>query len=208
MKKLLLLSASSLLALVSFSQDLTGTWDGVFYDQRNPEKLQVFYIFLEIKQAGKAVWGVYDVTTAYNMNTEGCLCSVNAVLPNKSNSTVALYKDHVVNAQISGQMFSYCNYLSKLDARFIIQDSVEYLTGRWYGDRLGGSFVLQHVKPNTYRDVDTYFPNLKKMIAKGTKDLGKNTSQPVIIADTSKPTYDDQRLIDALKKARQEKTKG
>lgn len=206
MKRILLLIVSILFISVSFSQDISGTWGGLISikPSRFNRLTKTYYFFLEIKQKGRTIWGVYNTSDSSNNKNITCLCSISGSLPKKPGATFDLYKENIEDYDKKNVGYEFCNLVSGLSLHYFLENTTEYLAGQWFHTSdvtlargTSGSFVLQHINSLTSRSVDDYFPKLDKMIEKGAV-AGQ---MPLTKADdisTATPT--EQRLINAMKK--------
>lgn len=202
MKRLLLSVILILIITTSFSQDISGTWGGLF-STRQSGLTRNYYFFLEIKQKGRTIWGVYNTSDSSNNKNITCLCSISGALPKKLAATFDLYKEHIEDYDKNNVAYQVCNFVNRLSLHYFLENSKEYLTGQWFPESggtlaggAGGSFVVQHINNVTSRPVDDYFPKLNKMIEKGAAE----ELTPLIKADDiSSATPAEQRMIDAMK---------
>lgn len=203
MKHSFLTLMMSLSVVCTFSQDINGTWAGIFLTQvkKFPHN---YYFFLEIKQKGRTVWGVYNTTDSANNKIVSCLCSVSGFLPKKNGAIIDLYKEHIEDFDKKTVSYALCNFVNRLTLHYFKQDSIEYVTGQWYSESsdgplaggAGGLLVAQYITSETMRNVDQYFPKINKMIEKGISE-----EQTVIIKsdDVSVATPAEKKLLDAIK---------
>jgi len=204
MKKSFLTLIMSFTIACAFSQDISGTWAGIFLTQQIKNIPKNYYFFLEIKQKGRTVWGVYNTTDSNNNKSISCLCSISGSLPKKTGAIVDLYKEHIEDFDKNTVTYALCDFVNRLNLHYFIQDSTEYITGQWYSEAgggplaggAGGLLVAQHISIQTMRNVDQYFPKLNKMIEKGATD-----EQTIAIKgdDISAAIPAEKRLLDAIK---------
>jgi len=201
MKKILAFLILSLISNTSFSQNISGTWGGVFYTPRG-NSTKAFYFFLEIQQKERTVWGVYNMTDSNNNKIFDCLISVSGTLSKKPNAVFDLYKEHVEDFDKKRMDYPICNSVNQLNLHYFVIDGVEYITGKWFtegvkGPGIDGSIgllVLHHISTNTTRNVDQYFPKLNKMIEKGKSEEPFN----IIADDLSAATPLEKQLLTAI----------
>ncbi|MDB5212008.1 MAG: hypothetical protein JWQ30_2835, partial [Sediminibacterium sp.] len=96
MKKTFLSFILLIAVTTTFSQDLTGTWGGIIQGSAKGTGRNSSF-FLEIKQKGRSIWGVYNITDSNNNTVINCLCNVTAMLPKKPSAFIDLYKERVVD---------------------------------------------------------------------------------------------------------------
>ena len=174
------------------SQDLTGSWSGSFHYVVKPFEGSLHF-FVDIKQKGKSVWGVYNITEGDNPKTVTCICSFSGILPKKTSAEFELPVDQVQDKDKNSKYYVTCGNVQRLSFHYIIIDSVEMLVGKWFplNERLqsgtpdgeSGYFILRHASPQPNKNPDQYFPKLEKLIAKGAPQNSGNT-EPVLIADS------------------------
>jgi hypothetical protein len=201
MKKILTFLFLCLITGNSFSQNMSGTWGGVFYTPRGNSTTS-FFFFLEIQQKARTIWGVYNMTDSNNNKVPDCLISVSGSLSKKPNAIFDLYKEHVEGFDKKRMDYPICNYVNQLNLHYFVLNGIEYLVGKWYADGVKGPgidgsiglLVLQHFNANTTRNVDQYFPKLNKMIEKGKSDEPFN----IIADDISAATPIEKQLINAI----------
>ncbi len=202
MKRIPLSIVLILCITTSFSQNISGTWGGVF-STRQSNLTRNYYFFIEIKQKGRTVWGVYNTSDSSNNKNITCLCSISGSLSKKPGATLDLYKEHIEDYDKATTSYQICNFVNRLSLHFFTENNSDYLTGQWFPETggalaggAGGSFVVQRINNLTQRPVDDYFPKLNKMIEKGaTDDQG-----PLIKADDiSTATPAEKRMLDAIK---------
>jgi len=162
-------------------------WGGIFVSNVTRVERK-FYVFLELKQQGRAVWGIYNTTDSNNNQSVNCLCTISGSLPRKKGAFLDLSKESVVmNRSVS---YAVCDLVSRLNLHYLTKDSVDYITGKWYagtdipgrqhpveGDA-DGSLVLQRISGQMVWNADQYFSNLDKIIKRGAED-----GQHALIAD-------------------------
>lgn len=185
----------------AFAQDLSGSWGGFFFVDRVRVQSK-YFLFVDLKQQGRTVWGTYNTTDSNNNAIVGCLCSISGELPKKQGSYVQLFKQRVedYDKRIG---YPICNNLNNFKLRYFIKGNTQYLTGVWsyetsFGKVQGGDglLVLQHLSGPLPRKLDAFFPHLDKMIAKGVVN---NSDEALIKADeVSTGTPNEQRLISIL----------
>jgi hypothetical protein len=186
-----------ILSISVSAQDISGIWGGIFYTETANVQRQ-YFIFLEIKQKGRSLWGVYNTTDSNNNGTVNCLCSVSGLISRKPGALVDLYKERVEEYNTRKVSYGVCDNISHFNVHYFMQDSVAYLTGKWFyemskGRAQGadGVLVLQHLGRHVDRNVDQYFPNLAKMIEKGAND----STMSITADDISAATPVEKRLI-------------
>lgn len=200
MKKTLLTILFAVSVTISFSQELRGTWGGIIFTSLDSYPRN-YYLFMEVKQIGRDVWAVYNITDTNNNTISKCLGKVKAVLPKKSSALLDFYNEGLVKYQEKPDLRTSCEMLTQMSMHYFIdKDSTEYLTGTWYPGvpssrtEYGSLLVLQRMSEKTFRDVDDYFSALAN-----TKPLAEY--KPSIIPDkVSAALLPEKRLIDALKK--------
>lgn len=206
MKRILLSIITVLIITSSFSQDISGTWGGLISIRQSrfsPNVTNTYYFFLEIKQKGRTLWGVYNTSDSSNNKSTTCLCSVSGSLTKKTAPTFDLYKEHIEDYDKKNVGYQFCNLVSGLTLHYLLENNTEYLTGQWFHETdltlargSSGNFVLQHINSLTSRPVDDYFPKLSKMIEKGMVD----SDTPLIKADDiSAATPAELKLINSMK---------
>jgi hypothetical protein len=183
------------------AQDLSGPWGGIFFVDRGLVQ-QKYFLFVDLKQQGRTVWGTYNTTDSNNNAIVGCLCSISGELPKSPGSFVQLFKQRVedYDKKIG---YPICDNLNNFKLHFFTKGNTQYLTGIWsYESSLGrvqggdGLLVLQHMSGPLPRKIDAFFPHLDKMIAKG---VASNSADALIKADdVSAGTPNEQRLISIL----------
>lgn len=205
MKRIVLSIAWILFINASFSQDISGTWGGLISirESRFTRVTRNYYFFLEIKQKGRTIWGVYNMSDSSNNKNISCLCSISGEIPKKPGAVFDLYKEHIEEYDKKHVGYDFCNLVSGLSLHYFLENTTEYLAGQWHHTSdvtlargAGGSFVLQHINPLTSRSVDDYFPKLDKMIEKGVVD---GEVLQFKADDISAATNSEQRLINAMK---------
>ena len=202
MKPILLLCIVTFFVTASFAQNISGTWGGLF-STRQGALTRNYYFFLEIKQKGRTIWGVYNTSDSSNNKSTTCLCSISGSLSKKTASTLDLYKEHIEDFDKNTVSYMICNFVNRLSLHYFSENNNEYLTGQWFPESggtlaggAGGSFVVQHINSLTQRPIDDYFPKLNKMIEKGATD----EQGPLIKTDdVSVATPAEKRLLDAIK---------
>ncbi len=181
-----------------FAQELSGTWGGIIYTQLNSYPRN-YYLFLEVKQLGRDVWAVYNITDTNNNSITKCLCKLKAVLPKKSSARLEFYKEGVIDYDKAANLRNACELLTQAEMHYFKEDSTEYLTGTWFPGvsrnmtDAGSLLVLQHMSNKTFRNVDDYFASLA--MPKSIPD-----DKPMIIPDkVSAGLLPEKRLIETLK---------
>lgn len=157
----------------NFAQDFSGTWRGEFSSDMSKIQRR-FNIYINLEQAGKAIWGAYSTGRSHKVDSADCFCRVDAQMDKKSSVFIKLYKDKVINNIITYQS---CDFVSYFELSYELRNGEEFLTGKWYGtynnrmrsDGAGGSVILKKINPKTIIDVNQYFPNLQKLIQKSNK---------------------------------------
>ncbi|MES2371684.1 MAG: hypothetical protein V4557_03830 [Bacteroidota bacterium] len=201
MKKAFLSFILLIFITTTFSQDLTGTWGGIIQGSAKGTGRNS-YIFLEIKQKGRSIWGVYNITDSNNNTIINCLCNVTAMLPKKTSAFIDLYKERVVDYDKKAQILDRCEIFNNFFLHyFLSSDSTEYFTGKASSavglnpNAPGTLLVLQKMSNSLYRNVDDYFPKLSKLIEKG-----ETSEKIVFFADqVSSATVTEKRLMQTLK---------
>jgi hypothetical protein len=182
-----------------FSQQLSGTWGGIVYTQLD-SYARNYYMFLEIKQIGKDIWAVYNITDTNSNNIIKCLNKVKAVLPKKPTSRFEFYKEGLIDYDKSAQLRNACEALTQIEMHYFEQDSTEYLTGIWYPgvnqmtiDRKS-LLVLQRMSDKTLRNINDYFASLAM-----PRDISADEKSLIIPDKVSTGLPQEKKLIETLK---------
>jgi hypothetical protein len=183
MKKLLIL----LLvfdSFAAFAQDLTGTWEGIFYTDRYNGTRRMFYYRFHLKQQGSLVWGICEGMSAvedkkYEISKAkvSCMYPVSGEIPmNKKDTSkvLQLFRGNVVEANIP---MPICESPFYFEFKYRELNNASYLAGKWYSiyaysprdDAAGGSLAIRKVSNEPPNFVDDYFPKLNKMMQKSFK---------------------------------------
>ena len=206
MKKILFLSILIFQTTFIDAQNITGYWQGYYVRAALKSPVRSFF-FMDIKQAQKALWGVYNTYTSATDKYIGCLCSVTGLIPKGEISTFDLYKESIIefNPKFNKNI---CDYLNKMTVHYVVVDSLEYLVGKWYtansmlvmSDGSEGVFVLKHVALQNKRSVDQYFPKLDKLLDRGTTSDTMALKKHFLVPDhVNTLTNLEKDLINALK---------
>lgn len=188
-------------SLGSAAQDLSGPWGGIFFVDRGLVRKK-YFLFVDLRQQGRTVWGTYNTSDSNNNAIVGCLCSISGGLPKSTGPFVQLFKQRVedYDKKIG---YPICDNLNNFKLHYFVKGNTQYLTGVWSYERsIGkvqggdGLLVLQHLSGPLPRKIDAFFPHLEKMIAKGASS---NPPEALIKADdVSAGTPNEQRLISIL----------
>jgi hypothetical protein len=204
MKRVCLLLSFTCAVQFLFAQNMDGTWIGMVY---NENQFSNRYIYLEIKQKDRAVWGVFSTTAETTNANVGCLCSTTGQLAKDASPSFELFLDkkHMLKNYNENRKLELCDIIAHLDLHYILVDSIQYLTGKWFYDfshaqaagSAAGYVVLQRFSTGTIHEVDSYFSNVAKMIQKGAMP-GKTVF--IRADDISVAPENDKKLIALLKR--------
>lgn len=174
MKSKILLGLLLLSSYCGFAQNenLTGKWSGIItidVDQAIPRTI---YFNLQIKQSGKAVWGIY--TTGEDstfISSTCCTGKLTSKLSSGKNSIIGFFQDGIVENKIP---LDICSSLNYIQASYSGDGKDEFLKGKWYSiynnklavDGAAGRFVLEKLSTETDINIDQYFPRLPELIKK------------------------------------------
>lgn len=152
------------------TETLDGKWEGVItLDTSSFQQVQVLSFTVQLRQSGKAAWGIYTRGNDTVRQTSECTGKLIIRLKDE-NEIIRIYQDGVEANRIA---YDLCMYMNFLDAVYLRgDDNEELLQGRWFGnmgnkggvDGTAGRFYLKKIKTSTDTDVDKYFPNLAKLI--------------------------------------------
>ena len=183
MKKLLIL----LLvfdSFAAFAQDITGTWEGIFYTDRNNGSRRMFYYRFYLKQQGSLVWGVCEGLSAVENDRKfeinkaklSCKYPVSGEIPfnDDTSKVLQLFRGNVVESNIP---MPVCESPFYFEFKYRELNNAMYLAGKWYSiyaytprdDAAGGSLAIRKVSNESPDFVDSYFPKLEKMLIKSLK---------------------------------------
>lgn len=183
MKKLLLIILL-LDSVAAFAQDLTGTWEGVFYTDRYNGFRKMFYFRFHLKQQGSLVWGLCEGMSAVENDRKyeiskakvSCVYPVSGEIPlnHDSSKVLQLFRGTVVEANIS---MATCESPFYFEFKYRELNNAMYLAGKWYSiyaysprdDAAGGSLAIRKVSGASPDFVDAYFPKLGRMLQKSFK---------------------------------------
>lgn len=126
--------------LSGVAQDLSGTWEGVFYSERLGKRSE-FYIRIYLEQEDDFVWGVCeamsveksrvrDVADFYEDELK-CRYQVSGIVP-----TILEKNSHVsINSQGAATIFMgprFCETFSSFLLYYDVEDSIARLSGEWF----------------------------------------------------------------------------
>ena len=168
MKRLLPVLLLSTISFFSSAQtdSLQGKWQGIIASGLYGEHKLYKEFTVYFKQSGNALWGIYmkniDTTTG---ETE-CTGRLTTKLHTDKNCPIEIYNNGTEQYSSTLEM---CNSLHFLSAEFVKQESGSFLHGKWYSgsDTFGvgsGVFIVQKVSNEIDINVDSYFPNLARLI--------------------------------------------
>ena len=206
MKKICILFLFVFLNIDSNAQNITGYWQGYYVRAGLKSPVRSFF-FMDIKQAQKALWGVYNTYTSSTDKYIGCLCSVTGLIPKGEVSVFDLYKESIIDFNPKFNR-NICDFLNKMTVHYVVVDSLEYLVGKWYTansmlvmrDGSEGVFVLKHVALQNKRSVDQYFPKLDKLLDRGTTSDTTALKKLFLLPDNATSLTDlEKDLINALR---------
>ena len=168
-----------LLLLTSFfsfaqTQNFEGKWKGLLTIDTGNYRRE-FEFNIQLKQTGRAVWGIYMRGTDAAVKNADCVGRLTAGLTVKENSAFTLFNDGTESGNMT---FEMCQFFYSMQAEYFKDRQGEYLSGKWFGtysSRYGysspaGIFKLEKVSLVPDIDVDKYFPNLARMIKKFNSD--------------------------------------
>lgn len=152
------------------TETLDGKWEGVItLDTSGFQQVQVINFTVQLRQSGKAAWGIY--TRGNDTVRKIAECTGKLIIRLKDeNEIIRIYQDGVEANRIA---YDLCMYMNFLDAVYLRNDdNEELLQGRWFGDTgnkagvdgAAGRFYLKKIKTSTDIDVDKYFPRLARII--------------------------------------------
>jgi len=183
MKKLLILLLV-FNSFAAFAQDLTGTWEGIFFNEWPNGKSWQFYIRFHLKQQGSAVWGVCEALSqrggekTFDIKNAklSCMYPVSGELPHNSdtNKILQLFRGNITESVIP---IAVCESIFHFDFDYKILKKTEYMTGKWYSiypwvpgnDASRGMIAVTRASYTSPDFVDAYFPKLDKMLMKSFK---------------------------------------
>jgi len=168
MKRLLPVLLLSILSFISSAQtdSLQGKWQGIIASgiYGGNKLYKEFTVYF--KQSGKALWGIYmkNIDTATG-ETE-CTGRLTAKLHGDKNIPIEIYNNGTEEYSSTLEM---CNFLHFLSAEYVKQENGTFLLGKWYSgsDTFGvgsGVFIIEKVSNEVDINVDSYFPNLARLI--------------------------------------------
>ena len=157
------------------TETLEGKWEGVItLDTSSFQQVQVINFTVQLRQSGKAVWGIYSRGDDTVKHTSECTGKLTIRLKDE-NEIIRIYQEDVETNNIP---YSLCTFMNFLDAVYLKNDEKEeLLQGRWFGDTGSmrgvdgaiGRFYLKKVKTSADIDVDKYFPRLTRLIRRFNK---------------------------------------
>jgi hypothetical protein len=172
MKKQTLFILLQIICLCSFTQaqNLEGKWKGVliigtgstgFYERS-------FEFSIQLKQAGRAVWGIYVRGSDTTVKNGDCMGRLTAGLADKKDSAFTIFNDGTESGNLG---FDVCNLFYSMQAEYSKNEQGEYLSGKWFIMAVikedlslpAGKFVLEKVSSEPDINVDIYFPNLARL---------------------------------------------
>ena len=199
MKKSFLSFCLLLVINTAFSQGITGTWGGIIYAQLDNYPRN-YYMFLEVKQRGKDIWAVYNITDTNSNQVIKCLFKVKAVLPKKATARIEFYKEGVIDYDKEAHLLNTCEMLTHIEMHYFNEDSTGYLTGTWFPGVNQRSrdpkslLVLQRMSDKTLRDIDDYFVSLIM-----PPDIPSGEKSMLVPDKISAGIYQEKKLIETLK---------
>jgi hypothetical protein len=155
---------------LSQAQNLEGKWKGVLTIDTGNFRRE-FQFSIQLKQTGRAVWGIYVRGADITVKNADCIGRLTAGLTDKENSGFTLFNDGTESGNMT---FEMCQFFYSMQAEYFKDGQGEYLNGKWFGtysNRHGyslpeGIFKLEKVSPVPDIDVDKYFPGLARLIKK------------------------------------------
>jgi hypothetical protein len=153
------------------AQNLEGKWKGILTIDTGSTAFfkRSFEFSIQLKQTGKAVWGIYVRGTDTSVKHADCMGRLTAGLADNRDSAFTLFNDGTESGYMTDEM---CQFLYYMQAEYFKDEQGEYLSGKWFGtyssrfgnSSPGGIFYLEKVSPVPDTNVDKYFPDLAKLI--------------------------------------------
>ena len=166
MKRLLPVLLLSTFSFFSSAQtdSLQGKWQGIISSNLYGEHKLYKEVTVYFKQSGKALWGVYLKYTDTVTGEIECIGRLTAKIYSAPNCPIDIYND---GTEKYNSIQDLCNF-NYLSAEYLKRDDETFLRGKWYvgGDFLGrpGVFIIQKISNEVDFNVDSYFPNLARLI--------------------------------------------
>jgi hypothetical protein len=167
-----------LLLLTSFFsfaqiQNFEGKWKGIItIDTGSTAFYQRSFEFnVQLKQTGRAVWGIYMRGTDSTVKNADCMGRLTAALTDEKKPAFTLLNDGTESGNLTFQM---CNFFYSMQAEYSKDGQGEHLSGKWFSTDIikydyslpAGRFVLEKVSSVPDTNIDKYFPNLARLIRK------------------------------------------
>jgi hypothetical protein len=202
MKKIQFLVLLLFISHTSFSQNLSGIWEGEFSTDLVPFKRRTFFMHMEILQNGNHIGAIFFTSTQQDIEHPGVMYHISGRLRKKGKNMfpVTLAREHIIKNNIGG----VADVFLGLDAWYLQNDTMQVLYGTWIPNQLsprsdgaGGVFWLRKASDT----ISQYaISQLGQKVKKSTKkqqpadtlsqhtaagDIAKNYSQRKnIVADT------------------------
>jgi hypothetical protein len=179
MKKQTLFILLQIICLCGFTQaqNLEGKWKGVLTIDTGSTGFnkRSFEFNIQLKQTGRAVWGIYVRGSDTTVKNADCMGRLTAGLVDKKDSAFTLFNDGTESGNLG---FDVCNIFYSMQAAYSKDEQGEYLSGKWFISGIikydftlpAGKFVLEKVSPEPDINVDKYFPDLTRLIRKFNAD--------------------------------------
>ncbi len=130
----------SLLLLISFwslaqPQNLEGKWKGVLTIDtgRTSFYQRSFEFSIQLKQTGRAVWGIYMRGTDTIVKNADCMGRLTAGLTDEKKSAFTLFND---GTEFGNLTFQMCNFFYSMQAEYSKDEQGEYLKGAWFSTEI------------------------------------------------------------------------
>ena len=169
MKRLLPVLLLTMFSYFSSAQfdSLQGKWQGIIASGIYSGSNKLYKEFtIYFKQSGKALWGVYMKNIDTITGETECTGRLTAKIHSDPNCPIEIYNNGTEQYSSTLEM---CNVLHFLSAEYVKQENGTFLHGKWYSgfdSFLAGSgvFIIQKISNEVDINVDSYFPNLARLI--------------------------------------------